>query len=119
MKFDADIDAQNERGQTPLYLATAQRLPHSVEWLCKHRAKVGLATKELDTPLLLAVRLQSSELVRTLLAQKADVGARGPGAGVTALHLAAELQNTEMTQLLLKHKASPGMCRSTGRSCGR
>ena len=118
MQFDADVDAPDERGQTPLYLATAQRSTPSVEWLCQRRANVGLATKERDTPLLLAVRLQSGALVRTLLAHGAEVGAGGPGAGVTALHLAAELPGPEMTRLLLAQKASPGMCQPAGRSCG-
>jgi len=66
------------------------------------------------TALMLAVELGHNDLAKLLLDRRADVNARRPHNGVTALHIAARVSNVEMIKAL----AELGACVKTANSRG-
>ena len=75
-------------------------------WILFSGANVNIANAKGDTPLILAAKLQNSELVKQISSsQTVDVDKQN-SLGKSALHYAAGSNNTEIVILLLDHKAS-------------
>ena len=69
VSYDGDVNYQTSGGQSPLYIAVTAHQNSCVEWLLTHSANPALSTNEKDNPLLLAVRLQYVDTVRSMIAQ--------------------------------------------------
>ena len=113
----ADVEAQNELGDHPLHLSASYGHPAVAKLLLAGHAAVGTRDHGGKTPLhaaALGMSDQSNidariEVARLLLAAGADVNAREPGSGFTALRYATtyESRNAVMAALLMTHGADP------------
>ncbi len=107
---DADVNALNQGGESPLLLALQRNLPTSqsraalVALLLKSGANPNLGTDQ-ATPLIAAVSAGSAELVRQLLDAGADPNFR-PKDGGLPLIVALD-SHDEIFGLLLDHGAKP------------
>ena len=109
----AVVDARDNKGWTPLYLASVKNLPRMVELLANKGANVN--PKIGPSPLVGAVMDGHTHVVRILLKKKVLV--HGPsGAATTPLHLAAERGYPDIVRLLLDKKATPNRKDSKGKT---
>ena len=92
----ADVNAQDGRGETPLYKAVLWNYtPSVVELLLYRGADVDVAERHFGwRPLHMAARKGNPVVVALLLGWGADLHAKG-GHGVTPLHLASEFPSDE------------------------
>ena len=92
----ADVNAQDGKGETPLYKAVLwNSTPSVVELLLYRGADVDLAERHFGwRPLHMAARKGNPVVVALLLGWGADLHAKG-GHGVTPLHLASEFPSDE------------------------
>ena len=84
----ARVDAQNDKGETALTLASQMGWFDGVQTLLNLRANVDLANGRGETPLILAVQKRDLPLVRLLLASGADPRKNDRVAGLSALDYA-------------------------------
>jgi ankyrin repeat protein len=112
---DADVDAVDVDGQTPLQVAAGLEI---IRLLVEHDANVNVRDRHSDATLLHRLasaavldqaenkkrRQEYIDLIKLLIAHKADVGGRD-SSGQTALHLAMH-GDLELTRLLLDAGAS-------------
>ncbi len=108
IEYDADINAVDEYGMTPLHLASEGH-HHFRDCsvfgpLLEHHADVNAQSKDGRTPLHLASRRGSLEVVRLLLEHRANVEGRF-NKGPTALQVATEEGHDEVVKLLREHGA--------------
>lgn len=94
----------DEKGTTPLHLATAGKLDRMVGILLKSNADVDKQDREGTTALHLATLSGSDHIVDILLKSNADVEMEN-GEGWTALHTAAMLGHDHIVDILLKSNA--------------
>ena len=73
---NADVNAKDETGYTPLLWAVLNGNKDIVEALIKKKANVNEKTKEDETALMLATFLANQDLINVLLAAGADVNAK-------------------------------------------
>ena len=100
----ADVNVKNERGFTPLFMATAKGHLEIVKFLLASKADVGAAGENNVTPLLVASQYGFVEIIKLLLAAKADVNGADKYGG-TSLFLASMNGHAETVRLLLASKA--------------
>ncbi|KAH9003818.1 ankyrin repeat-containing domain protein [Lactarius hatsudake] len=101
----ANVDAKNDEGETPLYLASGSRY-HVAHLLLKRGAEVNARTKNKATPLhSAATDRYGPEIVQMLLGHGADPDAKNDK-GETPLILALQSysESVEIARLLLEHK---------------
>jgi ankyrin repeat protein len=75
MNFDPNL--QHDNGYTPLAYAAMKGSVPMVELLLRHRAAAGLATREGDTPVELALRFGHAEVAELLRCARRGGGAEG------------------------------------------
>jgi predicted LPLAT superfamily acyltransferase len=130
LEHDANVDAEDKKGRTPLHLAAGMgkneavlvllgnnansvegRTPHLatgggdvevVRVLLEHSANVAAEDKKGRTPLQLAAREGNVEVVCELLEHGANVGAED-NRGRTPLQVAVSEGKVEVVRVLLKH----------------
>ncbi|MFC1604420.1 ankyrin repeat domain-containing protein [Planctomycetota bacterium] len=100
----ADLNARNEKGQTPLHLSFISRYGKGTVLLISEGADVNAKDQAGETPLMMAVALGREYRAEVLITQGADVNAKANN-GETALSLAKESGKTEMVELLRKYGA--------------
>ncbi|KAH7307940.1 ankyrin repeat-containing domain protein [Rhexocercosporidium sp. MPI-PUGE-AT-0058] len=91
--FSVDVNTQEERGATPLYLAVQSKLADVVEVLLRAGANPELATANDTRPLELAVARGDLRMVDVLLTNGANINAVDKR-GLSVLHVAVS-QNIE------------------------
>lgn len=100
-KFEADLDAVDEAGNTALLLATIGQHPQTVAWLLRAGANPNLANNQGVTPLAFAIRDRQPSLTKALLQKSLELEV-SDGFGNTALLLAAYGGNAEIVGQLLE-----------------
>jgi ankyrin repeat protein len=103
----AGIECRDEKGRTPLMMASMEARPAMVKMLLQHGADCQAKTPDGWSSLMFACRysvlgseMASYEIVRYLVQDGADVNARGKS-GDTALKLAVEWGDQRLVRLLL------------------
>lgn len=105
----ANVNAQNSRGETPLWLACRASLAHFVEMLLEAEADGNIFdTRYGDTPLMLAASSNDQEILQLLLKSKVDCN-KGNSSAETALYMAAYNDNMEIVRMLLDAGALPNV----------
>jgi len=108
-----DINGTDDRGSTPLHIATAIENEILAEELIKNGADVNIKNNNGDTPLHLAaknyskkkdLRKKEIEIAKMLLNTGADVNSKNND-GFTPLHNASAAGNTKMAELLISKGA--------------
>lgn len=117
LEAKANIDVQTEHGETPLLIACIRRRHALARVLIDAKADVNLATHEYcDTPLPNACASGGDvEIVRLLLAQKADVDARGGMFLIPTLFVAVDDSCNDVVRLLVASDANVNI--TTGNGC--
>lgn len=98
IKKGANVDAPGKYGKRPLMYAAEAGNTNIVISLLSYGAEVNARTEK-ETPLFYAVRSESVEVVKYLLANKADKAHKN-SAGMTASQVAAEKKNQTIIDLL-------------------
>jgi ankyrin repeat protein len=101
---NADANAKNNAGYTPLHFAALGGRPEMVQVLLAHNADVNAKDNEGWTPLQYAAGQGLREIVEVLLAHNADINAKNKD-GWTPLHHVVGSGKKEMVEVLLAHKA--------------
>jgi ankyrin repeat protein len=106
----ADPNQAGADGEPPLmklysFSESSERNVAFAKLLVAHGAKVNVPDKQGTTPFEVAVVRGDRELIKLLLANKADVNVRRPSDGATVLHLAVQSGNRELIELILASKA--------------
>ncbi len=95
----AAVNAPEDHGETPLYLAALNCNSNVAAFLLEHGAKVDAAASDQGTPLHLAAQRGCADLVTLLLAHKASINAKDDQ-GRTPLKRAEEWNRDAVVQLL-------------------
>ena len=102
IKNGAELDCLDEKGKTPLHLASENNCLEVAKLLLEKGAKIDVETKEIETPLSLAICKKLKEMVKLLIENGADVN-RSHGEEGTILHVAIKhLVSDEILDLLLE-----------------
>jgi ankyrin repeat protein len=121
LKYNVGVDKKEmNMGSTPLMIAIESEDSLALEFaqiLIDAHADVNIADNGNTTPLMKATGFGKTELVRLLIANKADVtalkcGSRGP----SALHFALEYNFPEIVSMLLENGADVNVSDLYGRS---
>ncbi len=105
IKAKASMNAQNNSGQTALFIACFLNKKQTAEILIAAGSNVDIAEKAKVTPLM-GVSMQGfTEIARLLITAKAQLNTRDAN-GSTALLYAAANGHAEVTQLLVDQKAA-------------
>ena len=106
LREEADINHEDDNGETALYSAIRAGNKDTVEWLVKHHgASVFHSNAKGRTPLHVAVCVGNVEVTKCLLDHDALINAIDIHS-LTPLHVAASRGHSEVTQTLLKRGAS-------------
>lgn len=95
-----EIDAGDEYGRTPLFVAIYRVWPYAVDKLLDAGANPDIPTPSGETPLIRAIRAEQPDICAMLLDAGADPRATYT-AGASAIHFAAQLGSTEMVSAIL------------------
>jgi len=98
----ADVNHRAGNGKTPLLWASHSGNTEIVEFLLSKGALQNIADDEGTTPLIEAAQEGHAESVALLLAAGADVDARQPQKGWTALHFAATCGYGDIAEMLIE-----------------
>lgn len=113
------VNAQTERGETPLYLAVQSKSIELVQGLLAVEANPNLPDERGETPLHTAVERRTSNFVHSLLEFGADPNLQD-NEGRTPLHVAVTRsalgEAHEMIEMLLRRGASPDIADDAGRT---
>ena len=104
MRAGANVNAANDLGATPLWIACLNRSAAMVRTLLEAGANPNAALLSGETPLMVAARTGSPEIVEQLLTKDARLDARGTR-GQTALMWAVAERHPEVVKVLLAHGA--------------
>ncbi|HXJ56652.1 MAG TPA: ankyrin repeat domain-containing protein [Verrucomicrobiae bacterium] len=102
----ADISATDARERTALHIAAADNRKEIAEVLLARKADLNARSSE-GSPLFLAVQRGLVNMASLLISRGADVDAKAPPNGRTALVQAIANLNQGLVELLLDHKADP------------
>ena len=102
----ANVDAANELGATPLWVACASRNTEVVERLLAAGADANRGLLVGETVLMRCTATGDPAAVRALIAHGAEVDATEPENGQTALMWAPAHRHPEVTRVLLRHGAA-------------
>lgn len=109
LKLEADIDARNKDGRTPLMLAVLNNDVEMVRHLMQKGANVNIADKDGNTALLYACLLNNKDMIDELLKDSTlDVTHRNKD-GVTAFLIAAARQQLEQLPAAKKEQMLQGV----------
>jgi ankyrin repeat protein len=103
---ELEVDAQNNLGNTPLFLAVYAKEVQYVTMLLQRGANVHLRNKHGVTPLLTACEIGALECAEQLLTFGADVNAVD-NHGESGLHKAAKHGYERVVEMLLQRKINP------------
>lgn len=106
LQAGADVNAQNDLGATPLWLAASEGRFAMVDQLLAAGAKPDLALTLGETPLMAAARAGSVESIKRLVARGADVNRAEGARGQSALMWAVAGRHAEAVRTLLEVGAS-------------
>jgi cytohesin len=109
----ADVNAKDNRGQTPLAQVAHWGHEDMAELLLASKADVNAKDNDGNTPLHEAAKSGNKDVAVLLLANKADINARD-NHGATPLHLAVFHRKTDVAKLLLANKADVNARASDG-----
>ena len=101
------IDAQDENGDTPLHLATMEKLDNSdvVDLLLDRGASVKVRNNKGETALHAATSINDPDIILALIRKKADVDAEEKR-GFMPLHMAATIGHDLVVRCLLENGAT-------------
>ncbi|WP_343519523.1 ankyrin repeat domain-containing protein [Sphingomonas sp.] len=97
-----NANLQDGAGNTALLLAVEANWPEGVTLLISRGANINLGNNGGETPLIRAVQRRDAELVRTLLANKADPDQRDRLTGMSARDYASRDTRSPMIAQMLK-----------------
>ena len=98
------MNAANDLGATPLWIASENGSAAMVKALLQAGANPNLALLLGETPLMVAARSGNADVVEQLIAKGAEVNARA-ARGQTALMWAVAQQHPDVVKVLLAHGA--------------
>ena len=102
LEHDAEVDAKNKTGRTPLHLASLDGYTEAVRLLLDHGANPDAKNTWGWTPLHMATSLGRTETVRLLLDRGASVDMKNKD-GKTPLEVTAIQGSHEIVQMLTNH----------------
>lgn len=105
IRAGARVDAANDLGATPLYLACTNRSAAMVERLLEAKANPNAKLLNGETVLMTCARAGDAKAVKVLLAHGADVKAKEPEHDQTALMWAAAEVHPDVVALLIEFGA--------------
>jgi len=106
LEAKADCNAEDFSGRTPLHTAIAADALGAFEILIRNRAtSLNAKSKDGNTPLILAVRNCSDQMMIELINAGADINATD-NSQRTALHWAAMVSNLKGLKILIEHGAN-------------
>lgn len=111
----ADVNAQNDEGDSALHTAVWEGHVSIVQLLLKQGALINAQNENGETPLHWAAEKGLFDIVSLLLEQRASVNAKDKD-GQTPLHYAAEKGRTRVAALLLKKGADARQTDSDGKT---
>jgi ankyrin repeat protein len=106
LEAGADVNAIDELGATPLWVACSEVGPSMVEILLKAGASPNAALMSGETPLMAAAHVGNVGVVRSLVEAGGDVNAVESGRQQTALMWAAAEGHSDVIEVLLKAGAN-------------
>lgn len=116
IRNNADVNAQDNLGRSPLHLAAALNGAETTRLLLLNGAKVDVQTKNTNqTPIHYAAKFNSLETMKMLIRFQASITQRD-GKNKTVLFLAAESGSIETAKFLLDIGAPAGVYDSEGNS---
>ena len=101
-----DIQAFQNDGTDPLFLAVKARQKTAWNWFLQHGAKPDIEDLEGDTPLLHICCNMDMECLKALLKHGANANYKAGPQAVTPLHVAAEAGTSSAVDVLLHHGAN-------------
>ena len=105
LEHGADIDTQDDKGNSLLHMAVAVNDAEQIEFLLKKGARVNIINKWKNSPLHRAVIKKNHKSIQILLDHGADVNLADK-TGDTPLHLALQIGDQEAIQILLDNDAN-------------
>jgi ankyrin repeat protein len=117
VKLRADVNAQDDNGQTPLHDAINKRSINMVETLLAQGAAIDIPDSSGQTPLHMAAKDLSSKYIQALVdkASKEQIN-KLSGNGQTALHIAIIQGNLPAVKILLQQGAEFNIFTSGGKN---
>jgi len=103
----ARADIQNNKGETPLSIATQIGWEEGAELLLNRGASVDLGNQRGETPLMIAVQARDMPMVRLLLAHGANPNKTDRVSGYSALEFAKRDPRAAPIAKLLSEKTGP------------
>jgi len=100
----ADINAKDEKGNTPLHLAAYNGFTETVRLLVDKGADINAVNNSLDTPLMLASHRKKAVTAILLIEKKADINAKNK-LGENALHITLRERSYDTARLLIEKGA--------------
>lgn len=105
MQDQANLEARDETGATPLHIAVTRNMPKTVQWLLRHRASCSGTDGDGYQALTWACIKGHLQIVKILLEARASTEEVALSTGKTPLSLAAERGHMPVVQELLSKQA--------------
>ncbi len=105
VRRDADVNARDSNGDTPLHLAVMGRRLEAVKRLVSDRTDVNASNNDGSTPLHLAAKYASSDIAKFLIQKGADANV-SENTGWTPLHFAAQYGSSDIALVLIQNRGN-------------